>query len=377
MKILYLIEPYIDASGHYRTQEGIVRALKKLGNSVSCVTMYLEKRQGSDLFDRIVYIKARHRMRLYKKVLYLILSQIKVLYALLCFDYDIMILEPLYVYLYLFPLLLAKRIRPRPYILDIRGIPVGEFRIRDRRRFYRAIRFANRAFDGITYTSRATMDFINKEVRCTVPQTEWSAGVDPEAFYPIPQKGSDFDGLTIIYHGSFMPNRGIWELLHAMGIIRAEDVKARLLLIGQGRIWQDIADWIKDQGLEGYIRLLPFVERRHINAYINEADCGIVPLPPLLEWEISSPLKLMEYLACGKPVIVSPIHAHRYFVGNPAFVRYLKEVSPEGIATAIKGLFKDRASLKDLAPAARAFAIEHLSWDIQARKLNNFMRYII
>jgi len=56
--------------------------------------------------------------------------------------------------------------------------------------------------------------------------------------------------------------------------------------------------------------LLNPISHEQIADYINLADICIVPLLRIFWWEISSPLKLMEYLAMEKPIVVSDIKTH-------------------------------------------------------------------
>jgi glycosyltransferase involved in cell wall biosynthesis len=60
--------------------------------------------------------------------------------------------------------------------------------------------------------------------------------------------------------------------------------------------------------------LINIVKHEQVADYISLADICVVLLPRLPWWEISSPLKLMEYLAMEKPIVLSDINAHQSIV---------------------------------------------------------------
>ncbi len=74
---------------------------------------------------------------------------------------------------------------------------------------------------------------------------------------------------------------------------------------------------------------------RRCRKEIAKADCGIYPLPDRPEWNVSSPLKVFEYMACGKPIILTPIPAHKDVLGDEGFVIWTKSDKAVDIAEAI------------------------------------------
>jgi glycosyltransferase involved in cell wall biosynthesis len=107
--------------------------------------------------------------------------------------------------------------------------------------------------------------------------------------------------------------------------------------------------------------------------YIASADVGIVPLPDIEWWRTSSPLKLMEYLAAGKPVIVSRIAAHTAVLGDCPCACYLDRVSPEAIADGVRYFYGRRSELARLGSFGQQIVIQRYSWAAQARKLVDYL----
>ncbi len=62
-------------------------------------------------------------------------------------------------------------------------------------------------------------------------------------------------------------------------------------------------------GVDDQVQFRGFVPYEHVADEIAQADVCICPLPDRLEWNVSSPLKVFEYMACAKPMILTPIPA--------------------------------------------------------------------
>ena len=58
------------------------------------------------------------------------------------------------------------------------------------------------------------------------------------------------------------------------------------------------------------------VDYEDVPKYISMSDVAIIPLPDMHYWRSQSPLKLLEYLAMTKTVIISDIPAHRAVIGD-------------------------------------------------------------
>ena len=88
--------------------------------------------------------------------------------------------------------------------------------------------------------------------------------------------------------------------------------------------------------LENKVNFHTPVSHKEVPKYINRSDAGILPFPDWPGWNTSSFLKLLEYLACGKPVIATRIPAHTSVLDGRNFAFWALTSSPESIAAAIE-----------------------------------------
>ena len=131
----------------------------------------------------------------------------------------------------------------------------------------------------------------------------------------------------------------------------------------------------KKYDLNNNLLLVDVVSHERMAAYINLADLCIIPLPRILWWEISSPLKLMEYLAMEKPIILSNIIAHLSIVPqNSKFALFFNPDDPDDLGEKIKLGIDNIDQLKNNSFEGRKIILDKYTWDIQAKIIVNFVQ---
>jgi len=85
----------------------------------------------------------------------------------------------------------------------------------------------------------------------------------------------------------------------------------RMVVVGEGSDKQNLQRLVRQMGLSDSVIFTGKVEHNKIPEYLSVFDVGISHLPNKVVFEVSSPLKLMEYLSCGLPVLASNVIAHR------------------------------------------------------------------
>jgi len=146
--------------------------------------------------------------------------------------------------------------------------------------------------------------------------------------------------LAVLYHGTLTRGRGIIELVDAFRILREESVKVVLVLLGYGIQRAAISRYVCANHLEEVVKLRGPVDHSEVPRYIAACDVGIVPLPDHIRWRYQCPIKVLEFLAMGKPLIVSDIPAHRWIIGNKPVALYLRGTDPHAIADGVRAFLR-------------------------------------
>lgn len=259
--------------------------------------------------------------------------------------------------------------------LDIRTLPVWSKRFRYLLELYffrHSLKIASKYFDGITYITREMKRFLEENHSLPKHKSEiWSSGVNTNIFKPlrVTKKNATF---RLMYHGDLEKKRNIDNVVKSLEMLK--DYNIEFFILGSGEALNELKNLVRKLGLNNKIILHSPVSYKIVPEYINRADIGILPLPNWPGWNVSAPIKLFEYLACGKPVIATKISAHINILEGKNFVFWANSASPQDIASAIKEAYMKREYYTNLGSKARKFIIENYTWEKQAQKLGTFFK---
>jgi glycosyltransferase involved in cell wall biosynthesis len=235
-------------------------------------------------------------------------------------------------------------------------------------------------FDGIFFISPMMAQMYMSKFR--IPRAKigiWPPAVD-EVFFAKPsklkiehlRKELDPNGLLVIYHGYLSKARGLTETARAFKLLKDASIRAKLILLGDGPIKDELLEYVSRNRLDDVIKLLAPVDYTVVPEYIAACDVGIIPLPDHEWFRYQCPIKLLEYLAMGKPVIVSNIPANTWVVSCAPVASFLEGTSSNDIAEGVKRFIASRNNLnpEDGIDIARAFSTERMAESIELQILS-------
>ncbi len=200
---------------------------------------------------------------------------------------------------------------------------------------------------------------------------------DPEVFRPCPTVGRNDGRFRLVYHGSIMFRLGLDQIVRAMEILKDQAPQVQLVLYGEG----DAADFIQSYVAEHHLQdqvvfhrgIFPMAE---LPPRLCEANAGIVPLKPDVFNEVILPVKLMEYVALGLPVIATRTRAIQHYFSDDMLLFVDPPVTPEKFASAVLRLVRTPELASRLAQNARRFLERH-SWEKQKRAYVEWVSHLI
>jgi glycosyltransferase involved in cell wall biosynthesis len=163
--------------------------------------------------------------------------------------------------------------------------------------------------------------------------------------------------------------QGIEYLIKAAVKVIHEIPNVKFLIVGDGVMKSELVRMSKELQISNYIiftGLVPYIE---VPRYINACDICIVPKTAFNVRTGMSPLKLYEYLACGRPVIASDIEGLSDFLNRAQAGIIVPPERVEELSEAIIYLLKADNLRKEMGMRGRrAVVLEH-SWLAVAQKI--------
>jgi glycosyltransferase involved in cell wall biosynthesis len=284
------------------------------------------------------------------------------------------------------PCALIARVMRTKFVLDVRSTPVDESvclsAFLRKQIFSISVLVAKKLYSGFTIITSMMKKELCFQYKI-YPQKVgiWTSGVTLDSFNPIESVESGRDlrkqlGLEnkfiVFYHGSLSNHRGITKAIEAIRLIGQNYPDVVLFLLGSP-IYPKLEELLKESPLNSQVLVHSPVAYHDVPKFISFADVCIIPLPDMPFWRAQSPLKLLEYLAMEKTVIVSDIPAHINVIGIQPCGIYLQSVTPEEIATCIKYAYENKYRLKQWGKFGRIIIQEKFTWQKIALDLERYL----
>lgn len=178
------------------------------------------------------------------------------------------------------------------------------------------------------------------------------------------------DNYICLVAGNFQPYQGVENTIKAAPLVLERLPDTRFLIIG-GRDPEvkKFSDIVRQAGLLDNFIFTGAVLYEQVPLYINASDvCVCAGLPPRLSREGYSPLKLCEYMACGKPVIATRTDGMEFIEENDAGLLVNPQDSQE-YADAMIRLLQDQELRKEMGENGRRWVVENRSWESIAKRV--------
>lgn len=190
---------------------------------------------------------------------------------------------------------------------------------------------------------------------------------DPPARRFHDRLGLDPATRVVLYQGGFSRERGIEQLLEAIGSVP----EAVLVLLGYGPLQAELEARAADPATGGRVHVLPAVPPTELLDWVAAADVVAMPIQPsTLNHRLTTPNKLFEALAAGVPVVASDLPGMAGIVRDTGCGLLVDPTDPAAIAAALRGIL-DAPEADRRAWRERALAAAHAaySWERQVEVL--------
>jgi len=188
--------------------------------------------------------------------------------------------------------------------------------------------------------------------------------------FQVSEVTSDKGRVKLIYVGAINQQDGVDLLVQVVNIlVKRLDCKfVGCRVVGDGEGLPEVKTLVADLGLDEYFEFTGYVYDRHlITAYIHEADICLETAPDSESNRKSTFIKIMEYMACGKPIVAFDLLETRVSTGESAILVDPGDV--DKFADEVFKLVNDAEQRRALGRMARQRIIDHLNWNNSSRTL--------
>jgi len=200
-------------------------------------------------------------------------------------------------------------------------------------------------------------------------------GVDSALFERaaiVPSSDPRLDGRrVVVYLGSVAQSRQSGFLLDVALLLRARLPEVLLVIAGDAPSLDEMA-WMRREiaslKLDRHVLLTGWLPQREALGYAVRAEVGLSPIPRGVLFDVSSPIKLVEYLALGLPSVANDI-PDQALVLEESGAGLCVPMQAQEFAEATLRLLDDRVLAAGLAARGPPWVRAHRSYAILGRKV--------
>lgn len=391
MKILYICSA--DLSGQFgslgsvRHIMEVAENLLKLGHNLILIAPRFRKKYPDKTSVRLTYVPLIP-VRFFRTIIYELLSPLYMLFYIIIFHPQIIYWRQSY--LTIAPVLLA-RLLGKKIVVEVNGVTLEEVESEPLNWLRKK---AILTFEDFNYRFASHLIVVAPRIKDIISRAYGLAsrkvtvllnGVNIDKIRPLSKLetrkklGLTADSKIVGFIGHLFPWSGIEVLINAAPLIKNQIPNTKFLIIGHGKWGKKLPDHARLKGMENDFIFTGKIHWNLIHLYINSFDIGVAPYTQSIDTKSGSSLKILEYLACGKPVVASK-------TDSIPEIMTLKEKNlgilvppekPDALAKAIVKLLKDKSFLEHVSIRCRSYVEKERSWIEVAKKTQKLLLDLI
>ena len=200
-------------------------------------------------------------------------------------------------------------------------------------------------------------------------------GADLQQFHPdkfrdeIRKKYDIKNTFLVLYHGQLHSCQYVRLFLKAIKLILTTKDRdyLRFMIVGSGSELRALETFAQDLEIRDKVIFTNFVSHTDIPRYVAAADICVAPFDDNEVTRCKSPLKIVEYMASGKPIVASDVGEVRNMLDGAGLL--VEPGKPEALAKGILELAGNEKLRKTMAAAARQRAETKYNWRCSSKNL--------
>ncbi len=389
MKILYLTLENISLhKGSVVHIKEIVKGLQRMGYPVGLMAVASNPLNHAEHFYNLHPAAFRLLSFLDRKKKYYFLSSLLLFFYLFKIlpQYDLLYARDYHtVLIALCPRLIFRK----KLVFEMNGLANEEQQLKGHSLLNRVIRVgirkaekkASQWSDRIVVVTPLMASYLHLKFNCHPEKVEVvSNGVNTKLFYPILDEaplinlrkkwGIGEKETVVLFAGNLAPWQGIENLIRVAPSVIKTHENVKFLIIGDGRLKKALEMEVERLNVSEHFIFTGMVEYAQIPSYINIADICLVLKRRLMSGY--SPIKLYEYMACGKPVLASRVDGLEWIeeegIGLLSEPDHLKSLE-----ASLNQLIHDPKKRSEMGKKGARIAREQFDWDLIVKRVGSLL----
>lgn len=202
---------------------------------------------------------------------------------------------------------------------------------------------------------------VSPEKVCLIPN-----GTDTEFIRPLDSRecraalGLPLAGAVVVFLGVLYHHQGVQTLLAAAPEVLRQHPGTRLLIVGDGPARRPLEAQAEALGVSASVAFIGRVPYERVPLCLGAADCCVAPFTA--ERGETSPLKLFDYFAAGRPVVASDIPSIQELIKASGAIVAVPPETPPLLGEAIGRLLADPHRRRQMGEAGRRFVENGHGW---------------
>ena len=170
--------------------------------------------------------------------------------------------------------------------------------------------------------------------------------------------------LPIIYQGSMSEERGLFHMLQGVALIARKEPRILLRLVGieNGELRDRAKEMVESLGIRKQVEFTGKLPHKDVALAMKTSLIGLVPLQDNPKYRRALPIKLLEYMACGIPVLSSNFGLIKKYTQDSGGGIVYDSSSSESFAIEILKMLGDEEMRKKMGASGQRMVCE--KWEL-------------
>lgn len=185
---------------------------------------------------------------------------------------------------------------------------------------------------------------------------------DPSVFEPERRRKQKSEKCIVLYPGSLQWHQGVDVAVRAFSRVVRQGMNAEFHIYGEGQAKPSLINLIQELGMQQSIFMHDGVSLRQIADIMKAADIGVVPKRGDTFGNEAFSTKILEFMACGVPVIAADTKIDLYYFKNDV-ITFFKSGSESDLSAHMLQLLTSQQKRSRQAAAAEELVNRSFNWE--------------